>query len=204
MLKLSNKKRTHKNKSSEKKSKMEYNKFEKKIDSFLENMEEDKTRKTGVINQKFKNKKMKNEINNKVKSKNLRSKKSERQPKKINNKKKKKDHIESKKKKSNIFFYMKKAGFRKPKKITLKRIIWILILFCITITMTFYFFIAATGRMYVDTLYVSIFIGIMVIREAIDEFVPAHYKKTLNLIMSVFIIMFFLIVINEMINLISR
>lgn len=90
-----------------------------------------------------------------------------------------------------------------PKKITLKKIIWILILFLITVTIMSLLFIAATGSIYIDTLYVSIFVGIMVLRELTDEFIPNHLKKKVNFIVSGFIIAFLLIVVNEILSFIS-
>jgi len=89
-------------------------------------------------------------------------------------------------------------------KITLSKIIWILFSVFITATIISLLFIAATGKLYIDTLYVSIFIGIMVLRELTDEFIPRHLKKKINFIMGGFIIVFLLIFINEIIGLISR
>ena len=109
-----------------------------------------------------------------------------------------------------IFTEEKKGNFVKskirlnvPEKITLTKIILILFLFFITITILSLFFIATKGHMYLELLYVSIFIGIMVLRETTDDFIPNRLKKKINIIVSGFIIVFFLIVINEIITLIS-
>jgi len=90
-----------------------------------------------------------------------------------------------------------------PKKITLKKIIWVLFSFFITVTILSLLFIAATGNIYIDTFYVSIFIGIMVLREVTDEFIPNHLKKKINFIVSGFIIVFLLILVDEILSFIA-
>jgi len=89
-------------------------------------------------------------------------------------------------------------------KMTLSNKILILFASFVTVTILSLLFIAAkSGNIYIELLYVSIFIGIMITREIIDEFIPPHLKKKVNIIMGVFIITFFGIVINEIISLIS-
>lgn len=89
------------------------------------------------------------------------------------------------------------------KKITLSRFIWIIFSFILVVVVLSLFFIAATGDVNFEIMYVSIFIGIVVIRELTDEFTPAHLKKKVNIILSGFLIVFLLIVINKIIGLIS-
>ena len=91
-----------------------------------------------------------------------------------------------------------------PKKITLRKIIWIILSSFITVTILSLFFIAIKGHIYIELLYVSTFIGIMVFREATDKFIPNHLKKKINIIVSGFVIVFLLIVINEIVGLISK
>ena len=88
-------------------------------------------------------------------------------------------------------------------KITLNKIIWILFSSFIIVTILSFLFIAALGRIYLEVLYVAIFIGIMVLREATEEFIPNRLKKKINFIVSGFIIVFLLILINEIIGLIA-
>jgi len=89
-------------------------------------------------------------------------------------------------------------------KITLhKKILILFASFVIVMILSLLFIETKNGNIYIELLYVSIFIGIMVIRERIDEFIPHHLKKKVNIITSVFIVMFFGIVINEIIGLIS-
>lgn len=89
-------------------------------------------------------------------------------------------------------------------KITLSKIIWIIFSSFITVVVVFLFFVAATGKIYIDTLYVSIFIGIAVLKELTDKFTPNRLKKKINIIVSGFIIVFLFIVVNEIIGLISK
>ena len=84
--------------------------------------------------------------------------------------------------------------------ITLSNKILILFASFIIVMVVFLFFIAATGEIYIDTLYVSIFIGIMVLRELIDEFIPNRLEKKINFIMSGFIIVFLLLAVNEILS----
>jgi ribosomal protein S27E len=89
-----------------------------------------------------------------------------------------------------------------PEKITLGKIIWILSLFFITVTILSLFFIAPTSDINIETLFISILIGIMLSKELADEFIPNHLKKKVNIIMAGFIIIFLLIVANKIIDLI--
>ena len=68
----------------------------------------------------------------------------------------------------------------------------------------FLLFVAATGKMYIDTLYVSIFIGIAILKELTDKFTSNRLKKKINIIVGGFIIVFLAIVINEIIGLIAK
>jgi len=219
MVKLAKNKSMTKNLSSEKNSILDHNTLENKIDTLFENWEKNKTRKTSAINQERKKNKFEKEIRKKEKdkSKKLELRKPTREAKKADshlrrklkskekeidlNKRKKKL---KEKKKSKIYFYINKTGFRAPKKITIKKIIWILFLFFITVTIVFLFFLAATGYVNMKILFVSIFIGIAVLKELTDEYVPNHQKKKINIIVSGFIIIFILVVINEIISFISR
>ena len=106
-------------------------------------------------------------------------------------------------KKSKRYSSTKKTRTRVPEKITLKKIIWliwILLLFFTTVTILSLLFIAALGKIHLETLYVTIFIGIMILREVMDEFIPDHHKKKINVIVSGFIIIFLLLVINEIVS----
>lgn len=110
-----------------------------------------------------------------------------------------------------VFTEEKKANYEKsktrllmPKKILLSKIIWIIFSSFITVTILSLFFIAVKGHIYIELLYVSIFIGIMALREATDKFIPNHLKKKINIIVSGFVIVFLLIVINEIVALISK
>ena len=89
-----------------------------------------------------------------------------------------------------------------PEKITLGKIIWILFLFFIIVTILSLFFIASTGDINIETLFISMLIGIMLSKELADEFIPNHLKKKVNIIMAGFIIIFLLIVANKIIDLI--
>jgi len=86
---------------------------------------------------------------------------------------------------------------------TLSKIIWILFLFFLTVTILSLFFVTATGDINIEIFFVSIFIGIVVLKELTDEFTPNHLKKKINILISGLLIIFLLIVINEIINLIS-
>ena len=89
-----------------------------------------------------------------------------------------------------------------PEKITLGKIIWILFFFFIIVTILSLLFIIVTGDINVETLFISMLIGIMLSKELADEFIPNHLKKKVNIIMVVFIIIFFLMVANKIIDLI--
>jgi len=91
-----------------------------------------------------------------------------------------------------------------PEKITLQKIIWMLLLFFITVTVLSLFFIAVKGHIYIELLYVSIFIGIVILREATDNYIPNRLKKKINIVVGGFVIVFLLIVINELISFISK
>ena len=97
-----------------------------------------------------------------------------------------------------------KTRLQFSEKISLNTIIWIIFSFIIIVTILSLLFIAATGKIYIDTLYVSIFIGVMIIREAIDEFIPNHLKKKMNFITGGLAIAFLGILINDIISLISK
>jgi len=71
--------------------------------------------------------------------------------------------VSPKEKKDN--FVKSKIILRAPEKITLKKIIWILLSFFTTVTILSLLFIAALGKIHLETLYVTIFIGIMILRE---------------------------------------
>ena len=90
-----------------------------------------------------------------------------------------------------------------PENITLSKIIWILFLFFLTITIISLFFVTATGNIKFEIFFVSIFIGILVLKELTDEFTPNHLKKKMNIFISGLFLVFLLIVINEIIYLIS-
>ncbi len=87
-------------------------------------------------------------------------------------------------------------------KITLGKIIWILFLFFIIVTILSLFFIASTGDMNIETLFISMFIGIMLSKELTDKFIPNHLKKKVNIIMAVLIIIFILMLANKIIDMI--
>ncbi len=100
---------------------------------------------------------------------------------------------------------VEKTMFQFSEKITLIKIIWILFSFFITVTITSLFFIAAKGgNVYFELLYVSVYIGIIVVREVADEFIPNHLKKKINIITGGFIVVFVGIAINEIISLVSK
>jgi len=105
--------------------------------------------------------------------------------------------------KSKINFSIKKTRLQMPEKITLSKIIWILFLFFLTVTILSLFFVAATGDINIEIFFVSIFIGIVVLKELTDDFTPNHLKKKINILISGLLVVFLLIVINEIINLIS-
>jgi len=81
------------------------------------------------------------------------------------------------------------------------KIIWILVSFFIIVTIISLLFIIVKG-IYIELLYVSIFIGIMVLKEMIDEHIPDHLKKKVNIIISVLIYVWLLIVVNEIVRII--
>ena len=91
-----------------------------------------------------------------------------------------------------------------PENITLNKIIWIIFLFFLTVTILSLFFITATGNLNFQMLYVTIFIGILLLKELTDEFIPDNLKKKLNLFISGLILVFLLIVINEILHIISK
>ena len=97
----------------------------------------------------------------------------------------------------------KKGVVFTKEKITPSKIIWILFLFFLTVTILSLFFVAATGDINIEIFFVSIFIGIVVLKELTDEFTPNHLKKKINILISGLLVIFLLIVINEIINLIS-
>lgn len=105
--------------------------------------------------------------------------------------------------KKKINFEKSKTKLQIPEKITLRKIIWMLFLFFITVTILFLFFVAATGDINIEILFVSIFIGIVVLKELTDEFTPYHLKKKINILISGLFVIFLLIVVNEIIYLIS-
>ena len=88
------------------------------------------------------------------------------------------------------------------KKITLVKILWILLLFSITVIILILFFTAATGYISIETIFIPIFIGIMLSKELAEEYIPNHLKKKVNVIMAVVIIIFLLILANMIIDLI--
>ena len=102
--------------------------------------------------------------------------------------------------------YLKKSKIilKIPKKITIKNTLWIIFLFCVSVILVFLFFLSATGYINMKILFVSIFIGIAILKELTDEYVPVRQKKNVNIIVSGFIIIFILIVINEIISFISK
>lgn len=99
-----------------------------------------------------------------------------------------------------VFIKEKKGNIEK---ITLRRILWMLFLFFMTVTILFLFFVTATGDINIEILFVSIFIGIVVLKELTDEFTPYHLKKKINILISGLFVIFLLIVVNEIIYLIS-
>lgn len=120
------------------------------------------------------------------------------------NKAKDKNLSKEKNQKQNNENIVKKTRLQLLEEITLNKIIWTLTSFFITVIIVLLFFVTVTGKLYIDTLFVSIFIGIAVLKELTDEFIPDHLKKKLNLFISGFIIIFLLIVLNEIISLISK
>ena len=115
------------------------------------------------------------------------------EPTKTNKKKKRKKTLDS----------TKKTRLKAPEKITPRKIIWILLEFFIIVTVLLLFFVTATGNINIELFFISIFIGIVTLKELTDEFTPNHLKKKINILISGFLIIFFLIVINEIISLIS-
>ena len=109
----------------------------------------------------------------------------------------------SKKNKSNNKNPVEKNKFQFTEEIKQSNFILILLGFFITVTIISLLFIAALDNIYFEILYISIFIGIMVVREIMDEFIPKHHKKKINVIVSGFIITFLLLVINEVISFIT-
>jgi len=108
-----------------------------------------------------------------------------------------------------VFPNGKKGKFEKleiksqvSEKITLGKIIWILFLFFIIVTILSLFFMVATGDINIETLFISMLIGIMVSKELADEFIPNHLKKKVNIIMAGIIIIFILMVTNKIIDMI--
>jgi len=89
-----------------------------------------------------------------------------------------------------------------PEKITLVKILWILLLFSITVIILILFFTAATGYISIETLFIPIFIGIMLSKELVEEFIPNHLKKKVNVIMAGVILIFILILANMIIDII--
>ena len=87
-------------------------------------------------------------------------------------------------------------------KITLGKIIFILLLFFIIVTILSLFFVEAMGDINIETLFIPIFIGIILSKEIADEFIPNHLKKKVNVIMAGVIIIFLLILANTIIDLI--
>jgi len=88
-----------------------------------------------------------------------------------------------------------------PEKITPGKIIWMLLEFFVIVTILFLFFVTATGDINIGLFFVLIFIGIVVLKELTDEFTPDHLKKKINILISGLLVIFFLIVINEIISL---
>ena len=106
-------------------------------------------------------------------------------------------------KKSKRYSSTKKTRSKVPEKITPSKIIWILLEFFIIVTILLLFFVAATGYINIELFFVSIFIGIVVLKELTDKFTPDHLKKKINILISGLTVIFLLIVINEIISLIS-
>jgi len=80
--------------------------------------------------------------------------------------------------------------------------IWILVSFFITVTIVSLLFITVKG-VHIELLYVSIFIGIMTAKEIVNEHIPDNLKKKVNIIISVLIYVWLLIVINEIVRIIT-
>ena len=106
-------------------------------------------------------------------------------------------------KKSKRYSSTKKTRSKVPEKITPSKIIWILLEFFIIVTILLLFFVAATGYINIELFFVSIFIGIVVLKELTDKFTPDHLKKKINILISGLTVIFLLIVTNEIISLIS-
>ena len=120
----------------------------------------------------------------------------------------KKDVVFTKEKKRNFekskrYFSTKKTRLKVPEKITPSKIIWILLEFFVIVTILLLFFVTATGGINIELFFVSIFIGIVVLKELTDQFTPDHLKKKINILISGLLVIFLLIVINEIISLIS-
>jgi hypothetical protein len=65
------------------------------------------------------------------------------------------------------------------------------------------FFGIAKENLNFEILYVSIFLGIVILKELTDEFTNNKFKKKFNILISGLLIVFLLIVINEIIYLIG-
>ena len=91
-----------------------------------------------------------------------------------------KDKLEKKSKSENKFIinYFKKNKLLVSEKITIIIAIWIILLF----------FIIEEAAL--DTFFVLIFIGILVIKELTDEFISKYQKKTINILIFIFLIIY--------------
>jgi hypothetical protein len=90
-----------------------------------------------------------------------------------------------------------------PENLTLNKIMWIIFIVFLTILLSFLFFVTVTDNTNFEILYVSIFVGIIVLKELTDEFTSNQIKKKFNVFISGLLIIFLLLIINELIYLIS-
>jgi hypothetical protein len=92
---------------------------------------------------------------------------------------------------------------KKSKRRILLNIASIAIIFILLIIIFILFFNIAFEEINIEIIYVSIFIGVMIIKEITDDLIPNKLKTTFNIFISGLLLIFLLIVINKIIILIS-
>jgi len=110
----------------------------------------------------------------------------------------------TKKKNLKSYSFTDKIKYLISVKITFKTFIWIVSLFFIFVILMFIFFLSVTGDVNIKIIFISIFIGIAILKEITDEYIPKNQKKQVNIIVSGFILVFILIVVNEIIGVIAQ
>jgi hypothetical protein len=98
---------------------------------------------------------------------------------------------------------LNKNIFRKTEVKIIRKGISFLFLFFLNFLILTLFFGTATGKITIEMLYVSIFISIVILKEFTEKYTPNYQKRKINIIISGLLVVFLLIVINEIIILIS-